>query len=238
MTRRVVVAISLVALVGIGAVTPAAGATTAESPERSFVVDLHEEGSATVTMTATFDLASENESDAFEQLRNDQQARERLRDRFRDRMQGVAASAANATGREMSISDATVDLRTVGSTGVVELSVSWDGLAAVEGDALVLTEPFASGFTPDREFRLSAPDGYAVTSMAPAADSSGGGTATWKAGSSLEGFSVTVEPVDTGEPGTTAATGTETSSGDGPGFTAGLAVAVFLGTGYLAVRQF
>ncbi|MFD1586653.1 PGF-CTERM sorting domain-containing protein [Halorientalis brevis] len=238
MNRSYVVTMAVVALTVFSAVTPAAGATAAESPERSFVVDVHEDGSATVTMTTTFDLASQNESDAFEQLKNDQQARERFRVRFRDRMQRVAADAANATGREMSITDATVDLRTVGATGVVELSVTWDGLAAVEGDTLTITEPFASGFTPDRPLKLIVPDEYAVTSMAPAADSSLDGTATWKAGSPLDGFAVTVEPIDAGESGTTAASGTETSSGDGPGFGTGLAITAILGTGYLALRRF
>ena len=239
MRGTAVVAAAVVGFVLVSTVTPVAGATAGESPERSFVVDLAADGSATVTMTSTFDLTTANESEAFAELQNDQQARERFRTSFSERMGGVAADAANETGREMSITDSSIDVRTVGDTGVVELSVTWDGLAAVEGDTLTVTEPVASGFEPDRAFRLSVPDDYAVTSVSLEADGSADGTVTWEAGTSLDGFSVTAEETAdaTTESVTADTSPTGTSGGDGPGFGVGLAVTALLGAGFLAARR-
>ncbi|WP_169302419.1 DUF7345 domain-containing protein [Halorientalis salina] len=221
--------------------TPVASATAQDTTERSFVVDLQEDGSATVTVTTTFDLTDQNETDAFEQLTNDQQARDRFETNFRNRMAGVASDASNETGREMSISDSTIDLRTDGDTGIVELSVTWDGLAAVDGNQLTVSEPFASSFTPDRAFSLHVPDGYEATTVSPSADSRADGTLTWNAGTSLDGFAVTAEQTDGGsesgasEP--TSASTTDDSSGDGPGFGIGLTITALLGVGFLARRR-
>jgi len=236
------VAAAVVGVVLFSTVTPVASAATQETPTESFGIDLQADGSATVTLTTTYDLASANESDAFEQLRNDEQARERFESRFRERMGGVAADASNETGREMAVSGSSIDFRTEGDTGVVELAVTWEGLAAVENDRLVVTEPFASGFAPDREFRLSVPDGYAVTSVTPGAATNADGTVTWDAGTSLDGFSVTAEPtgetaMTTEAPWTTTASPTGTSSGDGPGFGIVLTITALLGAGFLARRR-
>lgn len=241
MRTESVVAVGFVVLACFGAMTPAAATGTQETPEESFVVDLEADGSATVTVTTTFDLTDTNESDAFQELADDQQVRERFRTNFRDRMQLVASSATNTTGREMSITNATIDFRTVGSTGVVEQSVTWSGLAAVESDTLTLTEPFTSGFAPERTYQLAVPEGYEVTSVAPQQDSQSGHTLTWEAGTDLQGFVAVVEPTDdmgesttaqpTSEMATTTGMSTDTSSGSGPGLGAGLAgIAVLAGT--------
>jgi DNA-binding MarR family transcriptional regulator len=92
--------------------------------------------------------------------------------------------------------DASIDLQRSADneTGVVTLSVTWDGLAAVEGDTLVVTEPFASGFTPDRTFVLTAPEGYSIATVTPQADTSDEGRATWEPNTDLSGFTVELEP--------------------------------------------
>jgi hypothetical protein len=50
--------------------TPVALATLQETPDQKtepgFVVSLHESGDATVTLRMTFDLTTQNESDAFQ----------------------------------------------------------------------------------------------------------------------------------------------------------------------------
>ena len=108
----------------------------------------------------------------------------------------------------MSVDNTSVDLRTGGETGVAELRVGVEGLAAVDGTGVTLAEPFASGFEPGRGFRVGLPGGYTVGSVAPPAGSVADGELVWTAGTDLSGF----ELVASGE-----AEGTATGGSDGGG---------------------
>lgn len=239
-----IVVVTLVLVVGM--VTPVAGATRQETVERGVGVQFHEDGSARMAVTVTFDLDDANESDAFEQLRTDETTREQFRRAFLRGMQVVANDTEATTGREMRVHNATLDVRTVGDTGVVEQSVTWEGLAAVEDESLTVTEPFASGFAPDRPFRLVAPDGYTVASATPGPDEERDGRLTWDAGTSLDGFTVTLEaPPETTTTDerttttseTTAGSPSGTTSGSGPGFGIAAALAGLLAVAALARRS-
>lgn len=200
----------LVAVLVAAAAAPATASATQTGEERSFVATVHADGSADVAVTYTFDLTTESERAAFEELRTNETARTDALTRFSNRLETVAADAANATGRDMSIEGGSIDLSTKsgGDTGVVVLSVTWNGLAAVDGDALVVTEPFASGFEPDRPFTVRWPDGYEMADVTPAPAETSSPRASWAAGTDLEGFELTV---------TRSATPTPTN-GSGPGF--------------------
>lgn len=212
-----VLAVALAAILIVSGAAPVAAQD--DQPEAAIVVDLAADGSATVTARLTYDLQGDTEQAAFEDLRSDEQAREQLRTQFRDRMQRVANDAASVTDREMAVTDGSIDISVVETTGVVELSVNWDGLAAVENDRLTVTEPFASGFGLDRPVVVHPPDGYTVSDVSPSPDVDDG-TVRWEADTNLDGFEVTLEP-------TTA--GTDTS---GPGFGP---IAALIGIGSLAV---
>jgi MYXO-CTERM domain-containing protein len=213
----------LAVLVTVGTVTGSAatadagtgaGVEAAAPTERpAFVVELSADGSATVTTVYTYDLTTDDERAAFRSLRDDDSALANLTARYADRMAAVAAAAENETGREMAISDPVAELRTVndGDTGIIALSVTWDGLAAVEGDRLAVGEPFASGFEPDRAVLLVAPDGYRFAEVSPAPSATGDDTAEWAAGTDLTGFAATLEP----DPDATTAPGTTTTTGGG-----------------------
>lgn len=216
----------LAVLVTVGTVTGSAASAGETAPasvdaptERAaFVVELSADGSATVTTVYTYDLATDDDRAAFRSLNNDDGALANVTARYASRMEGVAATAETESGREMSISDPVAELRTVddGDTGLVALSVTWEGLAAVEGDQLVVGEPFASGFEPDRQFLLVAPDGYRLADASPAPTATGDGRAEWAAGTDLTGFAATVEPdpeATTDPAGTTTADAT-TAGGD------------------------
>lgn len=232
------VAIAVLVLLSSGLVAPTAAK---DAPSPSFVVDLHADGSATVTATFTFDLTSDAERVAFEALANDSAAREDMRSRFEQRLAAVVAAAENRTDRSMAISDPTIDIRTVGETGVVTVTVDWSGLARSSDGSLVVTEPFASEFSPDRRFVFRVPDGYEVTSVTPAPDTRTADTLEWAAGSDLSGFEVrltqtaadgTAEPTTTDEP---ADASTETPGQ--PGFGIGLAIAALLTALALLARR-
>ncbi|PSQ10426.1 hypothetical protein BRC93_09425 [Halobacteriales archaeon QS_5_70_15] len=125
----------------------------------------------------------------------------------------------------MTVSAASVDLSTAddGTTGLVELSATYEGLAAVEDGRLTVAEPFASGFETDYRFTLRGPDGYRLADAAPEPAAVEDGRATWAAGSDLSGFEATFVPESgaaaensDGTSGTDGTTG-DASSGDGPG---------------------
>lgn len=222
---------ALVALLVVSAAVAAVGPVAASdasqefvaSDEAAFVVDLQQDGSADITLRLTYDLTTQNETESFESLRNDSQAQTELRDRFENRMQSVAADASNVTGREMRVTDASISLRTSddGNTGIVSLSVTYEGLAAVDGDTLTVTEPFASGYVTNQAFVIRAPDGYSLPSVSPSAAQRSDSAAMWTADTNLDGFEVTAEPSET-------ATTTKAETGGGiPGFgVAGALVAI------------
>lgn len=210
-----------VAVVLVGVVLSSsllAGAASAQSqPAEAFVVDLHADGSATVTLQQTFDLTTDSERAAFRELRDNETRAAQLRGTFADRLRGVARTTANETDRSMAIEEPSVSVRSTDETGTVALSATWTGLAATDGDRLVLAEPFANGFEPDRQFVVRAPEGYELQTTAPEPDATADGQATWSANRSLDGFQVVAQPSD--DSGDAATTG-----GSGPGF--GVAVSL------------
>ena len=207
----------------------AAPAAAAGHGEERFLVALDAEGDADVSVTYTYDLETEAERDAFEEPETNETVRERLSTRFENRMAGVAAAASNETGRSMAASGASISAASSDGVGTVTLTVRWTNLAAVDGDRLVVTEPFASGVQPDRTFTVRAPDGDAIADASPDPSSGGGAEVAWTAGESLDGFELVAADGD-GE------AATDGSAGDGPGFGAVLALSALLGAALLARR--
>lgn len=175
--------------------TPSETATD-EGPTSAFEVRLLQDGSALVSLRMTFDLETQAERESFERLKAN---RENLTAAFADRMRRVAEATENQTGREMQVTDASASFSTIESihTGVITVSVKWTNLASVEGDRLVLTEPFASNFQPDRRFIVTGPDGYRLAAVTPAPDARVENRAAWQAGTDLSGFKAVFAPTET-----------------------------------------
>lgn len=177
----------------IAAASGGSMAAATDESEPAFVVDVHADGAADVTVRSTFDLTDDDERTAFESLAEDDSATQAALDRFESRMDTVAAAASDRVDREVSVTNPTIDLRIVGDVGVVELRITWNGVAAVEDDRVVLTEPFASGFTPDRPLTVHAPGGYELLEVEPPADETSATSATWGEGTDLDGFQATFD---------------------------------------------
>lgn len=175
------------------AVTPVAAA---HSPEQSLVIDVDETGDAQVTLTTTYDLDTEEEADAFESVQDDEETRTEMLDGFAVDLQSVADAASERTERPMVVTGEDVTTERQEDVGVLRVTVQWTNLAAIEGDRLVVTEPFASGYETDRPLSIVAPDGFSLTDATPAPDDEGDGTATWAAGTELDGFEVSMEAPD------------------------------------------
>lgn len=228
----VLVAIALLVTAPVIAATGTTRTSQTESqlPEPGFTVALDANVSARLTLAVTFDLTTESERTAFESLRENTTAREQRTDRFATRLRAIAASTENTTGRAMTIRAPGITFLTRDETGFVVLSATWTGLAAQEGDRVVLREPFDSGFDVNRQFRVVAPDGYELDSVRPSPTTQSRTGATWGDGTTLDGFEVAFVP---------NATGTDDGhSAAGPGFGIGTAViAVLASTAALLSRR-
>ncbi len=188
--RRAVVSGGLAAVLAIGLLAGAAPAS-ATTDGSGVVVDVNEEGDADVSLTLGYDLSDADERDAFEELRDDTEMREELQDRFAERMASIADETSERTGREMTITGAAVDVDADGDHGIVRISVHWEAIAAVEDGTVTVEEPFASGFVSEYRFEIVGPDGYVIENAAPEPDERDGERATWDAGTSFDGLSVT-----------------------------------------------
>lgn len=206
-------------------VSPAAAQESVERP--ALLVDLQEDGSADTTLVLTYDLTSETERQAFQELGDNASTVADLTDRFEARMTAVAAAAAATTDREMAVSDPEASLSTVadGDLGIVRLSVTIENLAAVDGDRLVLAEPFANGFVTDRPVVVRYPSTYTVASVTPEPDARSDGQLTWDSGTDFEGFEVVLAD----ESGVTGVTN--------PGFGIGASVVALAGLAALGYRR-
>lgn len=200
--------------------------------QAEFLVDLDTSGDATVSVTLTYDLHSEEEREAFRELQENSTAQEEHAERFENRMTAVAEDASNATGRDMAVTDASVEVVETEDVGLLTLEVAWTNLAAVDGDRLTLTEPFASGFEPEMAFVVAIPQGYERVSTTPEPSSSTTETATWDADVDLQDFELVAEP----SPDDEESPADETED-DGAGFGVVVALVALFGVALLASRS-
>lgn len=223
-----------IALVSSLAAMPAA----AQPDEEQFLVELDAEGNADVSMTFAYDLDSDDEQAAFEALRENTTAQTASIERFENRVTAVADDASAATDREMSVRSADIELYRSGDVGGVVLSLQWTNLAALDGDRLTVTEPFASGSDPDRPFAVVLPDGYDIATTTPEPSSVDDSTVTWDAGVTLDDFELAAEAdAGTGDAGADDTSPDEDDTEDAVGFGVVTAVVSLLSVAALAVRR-
>ncbi|MDR5657174.1 PGF-CTERM sorting domain-containing protein [Halodesulfurarchaeum sp. HSR-GB] len=218
----ITLAITLVLSLGIGSSVVAAQ----EAPtEPSVVVDIEADGTGDLTLVHTRDLTSDAETQAFESISQNETTRAAVEARFADRMGALAGSISTAVDRDVTVSETSIDLATTqdGETGVIRLSATIEGLALVDGDRLVLTEPFASGFSADRPIVVHVPADYTVEEAQPTPDAQDGTTLEWAAGADVTDFELEL---------TADSSATET-----PGFGFAAASIALLGAALLGYRR-
>ena len=139
----------------------------------SLSADLDEDGDARWQFTYRMQLETDNETQAFEDLRDDIDANtSAYLDRFRGRIANTVDAASNATGRDMAVENVSVATRinslNEDSLGVVTYSFEWRGFAATEGDRVTAGDAL-DGFYLDNQTSLTVswPGGYALESVDP-----------------------------------------------------------------------
>jgi len=251
--RYLAVLLALGVVLSVAVVGAAAGANTDGPVTEGVVVDLNEEGNAVVTVTVSFDLTVEDERSDFEAFVESETKQQAQLDQYESRLSNVAAELESQTGREMAVRNASISTQTGsdGERGLVLLQATWEGLAADNGDQLVLGEPFDSGFTADQTVAVRPPKQHRVVSTAPDPTREGE-QLRWSDDQSLNGFEVVIEPLDgtadgDSSDGTTPGggdsasvdgqTATDGDDGSGPGFGIAVALLGVAGLGLLARRR-
>lgn len=182
-----VVALALVLVAPVSGASVAGGIGQEQiDPDRVVLdVSLQPDGDAVWVVEYRVRLATDNETAAFEGIQSDIRENEsRYTGTFGQRMERTAATAANATGREMSIRNVSVTAEQKAlpqDYGVVTYRFRWTGFAAVDGDSVRAGDALAGFFLDNQtSLRISWPDGYAASEVAPEGDQSGDGEVVWR----------------------------------------------------------
>ena len=227
-----------VAVVVVGLVAPGAsvaGATAGPAAQEepfglpqefdpdtvSLTADLAGDGDARWAFTYRMKLETDNETQAFEELRGDIDANtSEYLDRFRGRITNTVDAAANATGREMAVENVSVSTRinslNEDSLGVVAYSFEWQGFASVDGETVTAGDAL-EGFYLDNKTSLTVswPSGYALESVDPVGSEPRERAVRWSGPLEFGTDQPRVAVAPAPEPTTTAGTTTSEDTGSG-----------------------
>src|SRR6056297_2487902 len=138
-------------------------------------VDLREDGSAAWSLAFWRVLDDDDSRTAFESLQGDIESDpQNYTAEFATRMETTADAASNATGREMTVDNVTVDTEQQSLAreyGVVRYSFEWEGFARTDGEELYAGDAIERLYLDDgTRLLISWPEGYELQSVAPDPD--------------------------------------------------------------------
>ncbi|QLG50478.1 helix-turn-helix transcriptional regulator [Natrinema halophilum] len=148
-------------------------------------IDVYANGSAQWTIHIRTRLDTDERAEEYEafrtRFRNDTS---RYLGPFRERMRGVVANAANATGREMQATrfTASTSIQEVPRRwGIVTYQFTWTNFAARTDESVVVGDAFQSGFFigANDTLTIEGPSNHAIGGVEPEPDSRDGKTVTW-----------------------------------------------------------
>jgi hypothetical protein len=228
---------------------------------QTFLVDLQQNGDARWTITKTVPLTSQNETDAFDDLAASFEAGE-TSSLGLPSYRNASDAAARSTGREMTITNESLDAERTGTatngTGRLSVSFTWTNFGRLDEDRFYIDDvfttgqgPWFDGLYPSQKLVIRPPDGYEFFD-APVPVTLRNGTIQWTGPEDFttETLSATFERTGNGGPTTPptvspdppTTTGTPSGGGEGESgsllwaglLTVGLGAVV---VGYLLVRD-
>lgn len=171
-----------------------AGAAAAQEPSETtprLIIELDTNGDANAVFTDVYDLTDPDSRTAFEAAKEDEALRDAAATQLREQMQLVSDEANADLDREIRVGDVTIEMIEEGETGIVAYRFRWENLAVVEGDRIVLSEPFSTYDSLDRELIVFAPEGEELVSISPQPQRQGTDVASWPGLTQFgEGFEV------------------------------------------------
>ena len=191
-------------------------ATQVETDRVRLVATVRADGDATWRVEYRTTLDDSNTTEAFESLAEDIEANpEEYTDRFADRIRTTVQSAENATGREMSARNVSVEARTdsLNGQGVITYTYEWTNFARTDGNRLVVGDAVAGFFLNDRtSLTVQWPESYGLVRVEPEPADRSGRSLTW------EGTDTEFGP---DQPRVVVEEGATTTSGSGSGSDSG-----------------
>ena len=156
-------------------VTPGGGSLAAEGvaePTTTMEIALQPDRSAEWTVTVVYDLQTDDQQAAFDELAAAYRDGEADFGSTASLYENLAAQASEATGREMAVENPRYDAVRRGTTGRLELSFTWTNFLADAGDEqLVFNDALStpsgtwlSTLGENQVLRINTPQGYAITS--------------------------------------------------------------------------
>lgn len=180
-----------------------------ETDTTSLNVDVGSDGDAVWTVVYRIRLDDANTTEAFADLRQDIEANPATYlDPFEQRMQLTVGAAENATGREMTVRNASVETRREPQPqttyGVVSYRIEWTNFATVEDGTIRAGDAIDQLFLEsDTALRLRWPGGYALTGATPDPTQTASDEVVWRG----------QQDFDRGEPRIVLERQTETADG-------------------------
>lgn len=156
-----------------------------EDPDSVLIrVALHDDGSATWTVSYRLQLDTDEEVEAFDELLDEIEANpDNFTARFEARMGPTVESASSSTGRSMEMGEVTIhaERRFVDREyGIVEYRFNWSNFAVTEDGELHAGDALSGLFlTEETSLEFRWPDGYTLLDASPSPDSTGDRSARW-----------------------------------------------------------
>ncbi len=170
----------LLCAVGLALVVLTGTAAAVDEPaDGQMIVELDTDGDADVIFTEEFDLSDDRQRAVFEDVEADEEFRAEAASQFREGMQFVSEEANEGIDRELRVGEVTVETTTDGDIGIVGYQFRWENIARLDGDRIVLSEPFSTYDSLDRELVVFAPEGGELTSVSPEPQRQGTDVASW-----------------------------------------------------------
>ena len=193
MSKRAGLAVLLAVVVLVSA-TSAVGALDGETltqvdietDSTTLNVGVQPDGNATWEIVYRIELDDANTTQAFDDLAQDIEANpSTYLGPFRDRMERTVSAAENATGRQMTVRNVSIDTRRESQPqvtyGVLVYRFEWANFATQDGDGLAAGDAIDQFFLDSQTaLRMTAPSGYSAVSVTPDPTRAGDGEVVWE----------------------------------------------------------
>ena len=142
------------------------------TPSTTFRIDLQADRSAEWTVTTEYELTTDSQRAAFDDLAADFESESAAGGQDVTLYENLAARTSEQTGRNMEIQDVDRSSSRNGEVGRLVLSFRWTGFLEADGERLIFDDAIAAGeetawlttLTERQELRITTPRGYAITS--------------------------------------------------------------------------
>jgi hypothetical protein len=157
---RRTLAVVLLTACCLAATAGLAGGVHDESTDDTLGFELTADGDANVFHVTTYNLSVDEERSAYDAIADNETARVEHREEAMSDLQAAAATGRNGSELDMRVRDPAVETYERDGYGYVTVTATWEPLAYHNETMVVVTEPFRSGYEPDRDVTIHGPEGY------------------------------------------------------------------------------